>query len=213
MLKSVLDLYAIAKLWVMLLSVYGNYYIRSCIRFMSRWYKDASQKKSSKITRVLAFCEDENEAIEDFTDFGDVTHWFDPWSDHWKEDIQTTFPNWKAWKLEIRYLTPLGTKKRLVVRHDEELIWPHPQTEQKPESFVLAAFLCSPEKHTNVMKRLNKYVRTPTNALFVRDIFPMDDHAHNASYYTGLNVFTLGGEVKNYGYNDALVEKKNIQST
>lgn len=201
------DLVNHAKLWVVLCYVYIKHYVNRIKRF----FRKPAPRGIIRIKKILAFCEKPTINHSDVSDFCDITHWFDPTSTAWSEDMHDTFPQWDTWKIEIRFVDALHRKKRFVFRSGEELHWPPNEARDRLDT-VLAAFLCSPEGEVNITSRLKKYICTPSNELYVHDLFPMDDHEANAEHHTGIRVAFMDSSgrsyIREYGYDEALTAKK-----
>ena len=211
------DVLSFAKLCMIYFTVYSKYYYGRFRRYITTRYFASSlpivpTRTSHYITRVLAFCEDspDDDGIPDFTDFADITHWFEEAGDNWMDEMSIIFANWRTWKIEIRYVTRGGDKKRLVTRHNEDLIWP--PLPAQPSPTILVALLCSSLKDVDITARVKKYVVTGSNVLRASDLFPMDDHEYNADYHTGIRIIsmTADGKVVDsfYTYDDVLFASK-----
>ena len=177
------------RLWLTVVSVYAKFYSKKAWRYVNGVNP---KKRTLVITKVLAFCEDDptEDPPEDFTDFATITSWFDPVT--WKEDMTTTFSEWKKWKLEIRYVDTSGNKRRLVVRHNENLTWPPPHSSHLDDILLGRAFLTCPDGvELDITKRLEKYVLIRGNMLYVNDLFPMDDHEYNAAHHPGIRLVLI----------------------
>ncbi len=193
-------------------------------RFPPPEYK--STEPSWKITKVLAFCEDE---YEHETDFADVTEWFS--IDSWCGDVKEAFPTWMNWKLEIRYMHN-GEKFRHVMRPGDPLIWPPPHADEhtrklhelsKPIGILSASLVPSPgiqgAKEVNITHRIRKYAGVTrdfsmSSNLRAHDVFPMDDNSWNAKRFEAIRIIKAHPvecvriDNINFAENGPIVEKK-----
>lgn len=156
---------------------------------------------------------------DEHDDFVNIRPWFVP-DDEWEDDIRENFPEWEDWKVELR--CSYGDRKcRIVLRPGDTLRWPPPYDEthahihtvRAPQGVLSATLLIDPSipggKNVDVTGRVQKYAGFNHDyhgtTVRVRDIFPMDDHAENATRFTGgLRIIDLSAEtglrVKMFSY-------------
>jgi len=184
-----------------------------------------------KIYKVLVFCEDDG-AVND-VDFDDITQWFS--AEHWEEDVADAFPEWKKWKLEIRY-RHRGEKFRRVIRNGCKVEWPpldlvssdrdsKPKLHalHKPTGVLAATLVPHPDSGGNevdITHRVKKYAgvsRDFSGAEDVRahDLFPLDDNEWSAQRFGEIRIIRahpikfVTADAINYAANGLIVQKKN----
>lgn len=166
-------------------------------------------------------------------DFKDITEWFDPAShESLTERVADNFPDWNDWRIELR--CSFGERKyRIILREHDTFQWPpvvdetaihHFHNMRAPQGILSAVLIAKKEigaTDMDVTKRVQKYAG-PNNdfhgtTVYVKDLFPMDDHEDNAARFTGIRVIELhpksGLSVKMYSYerNDNLHPKIKYQ--
>lgn len=153
-----------------------------------------------RIVRAYAFREPPPGAGEAYDgDFMDVTDaGVDFSSDAWHEDMDDIIPrSWASWRLELRCQKGNKTKRRIVVRKNEQMYYPDEiqttrRTRMSHRGILLAAILYSPSgDHIDITSKINKYVIHPGRKLLPRDIFPMDDAAALSERHGYIKVHVL----------------------
>lgn len=150
------------------------------------------------IHKVLAFSDDPEHAAHDFEV---ITAWMDPTCDI-TDVMAELLPDWKAWRVEVRYTRNKTDKFRAVLRPGDTFTWPPPDRCQQPRfhaikrpSGILSAHLVplpgiDGAKELNITARLSKYDRTSTT-LMAHDIFPMDDTAYVAERFGSIRIIAM----------------------
>lgn len=137
-------------------------------------------------------------------DFEDISSWFD--ANYWKDDIQTDHPDWDDWKVELR-CTYGGRKCRIILRPEDTFTWPPHMDEQAtchfhnlraPRGILCATLLGNKSvgsRDVDVTHRVQKYAGFNHDyhgtTVFVKDVFPMDDHDDNAQRFSGVRVMEI----------------------
>lgn len=158
----------------------------------------AAMSREWKITRAYLY-------NEDGWEFDNATDWFIA-DKHWKEDISDRHPDWPNWKLDLRY-TYAGQKYRMVLRPTDEFQWPPLTIEEvailcegvrAPHGILAASLIPKPgigAKEVNVTQRVQKYAGITRDfggsTVYVKDLFPMDDHEDNEERFLGLRIISI----------------------